>query len=213
MCLDSTGPVPAVSFIDRDVRFPQNLKIAMGIDRELVRGLLATLELLYTHGVKGLYFTDVNLQPPSSVEAGEGGRAMYGTIDASGNPAIAHPYRRDTTLLQVIRVSNRSGDQAYSVAARLERRFRSSRLSATYAYAHARDLFSLNNFNARPTLQGPPLDGTLEGRRDGGAGRQERPRLRAAGLARHQARRGIDLCAAQLLHRKRAMPARAARTN
>jgi len=164
-CLDSTGPVPAVSFIDRAVRFPQNLKIALGFDRVLTSGLLATLELLYTHGVKELYFADVNLQPPASVEAGEGGRAMYGTIDPSGNPAIAHPYRRDTTLLQVIRVSNRSGDQAYSVAARLERRFRSGRVSATYAYAHARDLFSLNNFNARPTLQGTPLDGTLEGRR------------------------------------------------
>ena len=164
-CLDNTGPVPAVSFIDRGVRFPQNLKIALGIDRVLANGLLATLELLYTRGVKELYFTDVNLQPPASVEAGEGGRAMYGTIDPSGNPAIAHPNRRDATLLQVIRVSNRSGDQAYSVAARLERRFRSGRLSATYAYAHARDLFSLNNFNARPTLQGTPLDGTLEGRR------------------------------------------------
>jgi len=164
-CLDSTGAVPAVSFIDRGVRFPQNLKIALGIDRVLARGLLGTLELLYTRGVKELYFTDINLQPPAWVEAGEGGRAMYGTIDPSGNPAIAHPNRRDATLLQVIRVSNRSGDQAYSVAARLERRFRSGRLSATYAYAHARDLFSLNNFNARPTLQGTPLDGTLESRR------------------------------------------------
>ena len=165
-CLDSTGAVPAVSFIDRGVRFPQNLKITLGIDRELASGLLGTLELLYTRGIQELYFTDVNLKPPFSVEAGEGGRAMYGTIDAgpSTNPN-AHPFRRDTTLLQVIRVSNRSGDQAYSLAARLERRFRSSRLSATYAYAHARDLFSLNNFNARPTLQGTPLDGTLEDRR------------------------------------------------
>ena len=164
-CSDSTGAVPAVSFIDRGVRFPQNLKIALGIDRVLASGLLATLELLYTRGVKELYFTDVNLQPPAWVEAGEGGRAMYGTIEPSGNPAIAHPNRRDATLLQVIRVSNRSGDQAYSVAARLERRFQSGRVSATYAYAHARDLFSLNNFNARPTLQGTPLDGTLEDRR------------------------------------------------
>src|SRR3989442_839067 len=162
-CADSTGAVPAVSFIDRGVTFPQNLKVALGIDRELARGWLGSVELLYTSGVRQLYFSDVNLKPPLSVEAGEGGGALYGTIDARG---LGHPYRRDTTLLQVIRVSNRSGDRAYSVAARLERRFGSSgRLSATYAYAHALDLFSLNNFNARPTLQGTPLDGTLEGRR------------------------------------------------
>lgn len=161
-CTDNTGPIPAVSFIDRDVRFPQNLKLALGIDRELAKDLLGTLELLYTHGTEELYFTDVNLKTPSIVEAGEGGRVMYGTIDAGG---LGHPYRRDTTLLQVIRVSNRSGDRAYSVAARLERRFRSSHVSATYAYARAHDLFSLNNFNARPTLQGTPLDGTLEDRR------------------------------------------------
>jgi hypothetical protein len=161
-CSDGTGAVPAVSFIDRGVRFPQNLKVALGIDRELAPGWLGTVELLYTRGVWQLYYSDVNLKPPLSVEAREGGRAMYGTIDTRG---LGHPYRRDSTLLQVIRVSNRSGDQAYSIAARLERRFRSSHLSATYAYAHARDLFSLNNFNARPTLQGTPLDGTLEDRR------------------------------------------------
>jgi hypothetical protein len=162
MCRDSSQAVPAVSFIDRGVRFPQNLKIALGIDRELSSGLLGTVELLYTHGTQELYFTDVNLQPPLSAESGEGGRAMYGTIDSKG---LGHPTRRDTTLLQVIRVSNRRGDEAHSVAARLEWRFRSNRVSATYAYAHARDLFSLNNFNARPTLQGTPLDGTLEDRR------------------------------------------------
>jgi len=162
-CSDNTGAVPGVSFIDRGVTFPQNFKLALGLDRELATGWLGSVELLYTKGVRQLYYTDVNLKPPLSVEAGEGGRPMYGTIDGKG---LGHPYWRDTTLLQVIRVSNRSGDRAYSVAGRLERRFGSSgRLSATYAYAHALDLFSLNNFPARPTLQGTPLDGTLEDRR------------------------------------------------
>jgi hypothetical protein len=166
-CADSTGAVPAVSFFDRGVRFPQNLKITFGIDRRLTNSLMGTLEFLYTRGVRQLYYTDVNLEAPFSFELGEGRRPMYGTID--NNPqANAHPYRRDSTLLQVIRVSNRSGDRAASVSIRLEQRFTNgARLTAAYAYSQALDIFSANNFNARPILQGTPLDGTLEDRRLG----------------------------------------------
>ena len=159
-------PVPQINVLDPGLKFPQNLRVTLGLDRRFFRGVIGAVDFVYTRAVHELYFTDVNLGPPIAAEAGEGGRPLYGTV--SNATGIATPARRVVTLGPVIRVSNRSSDRAYSISARLERRFDGGALlGAAYAHSSALDLMSPVNFVARANLNNAPLDGTLEDRRLG----------------------------------------------
>ncbi len=162
-CADGTGPVSRLSFFDPDVKFPQNLKLVLGVDHLLPGGVVGTADLLYTRAVHQMYLTDANLQPPGSVARGEGSRPLYGTINPAGR---ATPTRRDTTFGQVVRVANARGDYAVSVTLQLRKQF-GDRLSASgfYGYTQARDRMSVINPTAHRNLENTPLDGTLEARR------------------------------------------------
>ena len=159
----STGPRPRLSFLDPEWRFPQNLKMVLGVDHQLPGGAIGTVDVLHTRAAHQPYVSDANLLPASDIAVGEGGRALYGTIGTTGIP---RPVRRDPAFGQVIRVSNRRGDHALSVSARLRKQF-GDRVDASLLYAHtrARDRMSLVNFPARANLEHTPLDGTLEDRR------------------------------------------------
>jgi hypothetical protein len=156
------GPRPRFSFFDPGVRFPQNLKAALGVDQRLPGGVVATIDLLYTRAVHQLYLNDANLLPPTGVAPGEGDRPLYGSIDADGTPA---PGRRDPSLPQVARVSSRSGDDALSFSAQLHKRLGGLEGSVLYAYTRARDRMSFETIGLPAGLTGTPLDGTLEDRR------------------------------------------------
>jgi len=162
-CGSGAKPVPRIGFFDPNLRFPQTLKVALGVDRRLPGDVAASLDALYTLGVEQWYFTDANLGAPVGAAAGEGGRPLYGRIDSTGT---ATPAWRNPAFGEVIRVSNRSGDRALIVAAQLRKGLTDrAELSALYAYSHVSDLMSLVNFLTRPLLGNTPLDGTLEDRR------------------------------------------------
>lgn len=158
------GPIPQVSFFDPQLRFPQSLKVALGLDQRLPGPLVGTVDLLYTRTVHQLYLTDANLQPPSGVSVGEGGRLLYGAINpANGN---ATPARVNGGFERVIRVSNQNGDDAFSITAQLRTRFGGAvEGSILYAYGRARDRMWLAHFPARALLEGTVLDGPLAHRR------------------------------------------------
>ncbi|MGH7588728.1 MAG: TonB-dependent receptor [Gemmatimonadota bacterium] len=167
----ASGPaaVHKVAFFDPDFRFPQNLKVAIGVDHRLPWGLVATADFLYTRAVHQLYFRDVNLLPPLTVAAGEGGRPLYGSIDpASG---IATPRRPSPDFGAVIEQTNRSGDNGFSVTAQVQKRFGGCLgLNASYTWSRTRTLLSLSGLGldftglgvAAEQLASTPLDGTLE---------------------------------------------------
>ncbi len=162
-CDDGTGPKPQLSYFDPDFRFPQNLKLALGVDHRLPGGLVGTVDVLSTRAVHQMYLTDANLFSPTGVAGGENNRPMYGTIDAKGSATLA---RRDPALGQVVRIVSGSGDNALSLSGQLRKRFGDvAEASAFYAYTRARDRMSLVNYNAaRQNLEHTPLDGTLEDR-------------------------------------------------
>jgi hypothetical protein len=163
-CANGAGPTPRLSFLDPDVRFPQSLKLSLGVDHRLPGSIVGTVDVLYTRAEHQLYFSDANLLSPVAAQ-GEGNRPMYGTISATG---FATPGRRDPAFGQVVRLSNRSGDRSLALAAQLRKQFGDhSEVSALYARTRARDRFSLVNLQARPNLESTPLDGTLEDRRLG----------------------------------------------
>ena len=162
----STGPKPRLSLFDPGVRFPQNLKVALGLDHRLPGGLVGTFDVLFTRAVHQLYVTDANLAPPSGMSPGEGNRPLYGMINPTTGAAT--PTRLSPAFERVVQVSNRSGDHALSVSAQLRTRLGEAvEGSALYAYTRARDRMSIAHINARAMLEGTVLDGTLENRRLG----------------------------------------------
>ena len=162
----SRGPSQQLSLFDPDATFPQNLKVAFGVDHQLPARLVGTLDIVYTGAVHQLYVTDANLAPPSAVSAGEANRTLYGTINATNGSAT--PTKLYQSFDRVVRVSNRSGDRALSVSTQLRSRFGGAvELSALYAYTRAQDRMSIAHITARAMLEGTVLDGTLDDRRLG----------------------------------------------
>jgi carboxypeptidase family protein/TonB-dependent receptor-like protein len=157
------GPKPRVSVFDPGLRFPQNLRVALGADHRLPLNVVGTVDLLYTVGLQQFYLSDANLESPVGVSLGEGGRPLYGSIDPATGTTT--PARRTAAFGQVVRVSNRSGDRAFSIAVQLQKRVGRLDLNAFYTFSHALDLMSLVNFASAPNLQNTPLDGTFDDRR------------------------------------------------
>ena len=163
-CADGGGAFPQLSFFEPGVDLPRTFKAAVGVDQRLPGDAVGTLDLLYTRAVKQLYLSDANLGPPVGAAAGEGGRPLWGTF-SPGGPVVT-PARLSPAFRTVIRVSNRAGDDAISLSARIRKRFGAGfEGGALYAYTRARDRMSFIVFETRGNLDFTPLDGTLEDRR------------------------------------------------
>ena len=164
-CASGAQPVPQLSVFDPGLKFPQNVKVTLGVDHRLPGDVVGTLDVLYTRTVHQWYFSDANLGSPLAVSRGEGNRPLYGTISAAGG--FATPVRPAPGLGPVVRASDRDGDRSLALSVQLRKQF-GDRVEASgfYAYTRARDLMSLANADeARANLQNVPLDGTLANRR------------------------------------------------
>jgi carboxypeptidase family protein len=167
-CSNGAGPTAQVSFFDPGFKFPQNLKAALGVDHRLPGGIIGTVDLLYTRAVHQLYVSDANLISPTGNAQGEGGRLLFGTMSGTSTTFTATPTRRNAAFGQVARVSNKTGDHAFSFSTQLRKRF-GNRLdvAALYAYTRAQDRLSLVHIPTGFNLEGTPLQGTLDDRRLG----------------------------------------------
>jgi hypothetical protein len=155
--------IPVIAYFDPKFRSPRSLKIALGGDQRLPWGVVGTVDLLYTRGVAQFEERDVNLIPPSGFSSGEGGRALYGTIDPADG--VTEPNRRNSAYGPVIKITNGSGDRAWSLAFQLQKQFGGgTSLSAAYAYTDAKDRVSAPGDLAYDNLSATPLDGTWEHR-------------------------------------------------
>jgi hypothetical protein len=160
-CADLELPTPVITVFDPAFRYPRNLKIALGADQRLPWEMVGTVDLLYTRGVNQFAERDLNLLPPSAVSAGEGGRALYGTIDPAEGFSI--PNRPATGFESVAQITNGSGDRSYSLAFQLQKRFAGgTELSAAYTYTNARNRTDSPGNTGRGNLGLSPLDGTWE---------------------------------------------------
>jgi hypothetical protein len=160
-CAGLEEPVPVIAYFDRDFRFPRSLKLSLGVDQRLPWGMVGTLDILYARGVGQFAERDVNLMPPLGTAGGEGGRALYGSIDPA--TGISEPARRNPAFGPVIEMFNRSGDRAWSLALQLQKRFpQGTELGAAYTYTDARDRQSTPANDSYDNLTASPLDGTWE---------------------------------------------------
>ena len=164
-CTSGGGTSPRISYFDPGFKLPQNLKLALGLDRNLSRGGGATLDILYTRAVHQVYIGQANLGAPIGIASGEGDRALYGSVDPASGRLM--PAWRDTSsqTKEIYRLSNANGDDALSISAQARKQFGTGlAVFATYAYSRVRDRMSLVNFPARANFSNTPLDGTLDDR-------------------------------------------------
>jgi hypothetical protein len=159
-CVSGGGTSRRVSYFEPGFRFPQNLRAAIGVDRRVLFGTVATFDVLYTRAVQQVYISQANLYPSSNVASGEGGRRLYGpTPPGARGPT---PNWRDTSSLmtEIYRLSNSSGDEAITLAVQLRKELADGLgLQASYAYSRARDRMSMVNFPARANYSNTPLAG------------------------------------------------------
>ena len=162
-CGSGAQPVPTIAYFDPSFRFPQNLKVDLGMDHRLPWGFVGTVDLLYTRSVHQFEERDANLLGPSGASAGEGGRVLYGTIDPG--TGVVTPNRRSANFGPIIQITNGKGDRAYSLTGQLQKQLANgAEVSAAYTYTDAKDRMSPAGDFAFTNLGSTPVDGTLENR-------------------------------------------------
>jgi outer membrane receptor protein involved in Fe transport len=168
-CAGGTNPPTAptnqgeIDFFDKNTKYPQNFRVAVGADRRLPFGLVGTVDLLFTRDINGWYTTDENLirQESDSSE----GRALYGTFSSTGT-FRATPARVDpANLVQAVKVFNKNGGRVFSGSMQL-RKDLSNVVDATlaYTYTNAVDRISMTSAQALSNFQFAPLDGDIQNR-------------------------------------------------
>lgn len=159
----ATPPTPSIVFYDQDFKYPQTLRFALGVDRQLPWGMVGTFDFLFTRYINNYYLNDVNLRGPVGLAVGEGNRIMYGAINASTGAAT--PSRVSTLFADVLQHSNRSGDRAWSATVQLQKRFSNGmEFGVGYSHQRALDYITLGSSVANSNFRYTTLDGPLANR-------------------------------------------------
>lgn len=153
----------SIVFYDKNFKFPQALKIALGADRALPWNLFATVDFVYTKAINQYYLEDVNLRGIQGASFGEGGRPLYGTINpATGGATVL---RRTNLANDIVENRNVSKDQSTSTSFQLQKRFSNGiEFLAAYTYSHSLDLMSMTSDITSSNFQFGALDGTIANR-------------------------------------------------
>jgi hypothetical protein len=137
-CANFQPPVPRAGYFDPSFRFPRNLKLSVGADHRLPWGVVGTVDLLYARWLNQFEWVDRNLAGPVGTAVGEGGRLMYGTVDPDFG--FATPSRPSDQFDAVIQVRNSRGDQSWSLAGQLQKKFANgTELSAAYTWTESKN--------------------------------------------------------------------------
>lgn len=159
-------PATSVVYYDPGFRYPQNLRVNFGMDRQLPWNMVGTVDLLYTKALNALYYNDVNLIA-GGLSVGEGSRGLYGTLSATSSSTT--PLRRYVTTPRIyndiIQHSNSDQDYQWSASFQLQKRFANGlEFQGSYNYSESYDLFSYGSDVTNSNMQNSPLTGTLADR-------------------------------------------------
>jgi hypothetical protein len=170
-CLDGSGPetagTPTINLFDPDFRFPQDLKISLGLDQDLPLGLVGSVEWLYTKAMNQIALEDLNIGERVADPQHEDGysdgfgyqlRYQYGTPTVDGFA----PNRVSDAFGPVVLVTNRASNYAWTLSFQLRREFEGrAGISAAYSYNRSGDTQSLSssdataNFGLNPVFTDP----------------------------------------------------------
>ena len=153
----------SIVFYDQNFKFPQALKVALGVDRSLPWNLFATVDFIYTKAINQYYLEDINLRGILGASSGEAGRPLYGAINPTTGAAILS--RRTGLANDIIENRNVSKDQSTSLAFQLQKRFTNGlEFNAAYTYSHALDVMSMTSDITNSNYNFGALDGTIANR-------------------------------------------------
>ncbi len=166
-CADGTpasSGAATINYFDKDLKFPQNFRVSLGLDRRLPYGLVGTFDFLYSKNVNQFYLQDANL---SQTGTDAQGRAIYGTLGANGtNTAlVSTPSRLTPAVTSAIGHTNTSGGRTFSTTFQLQKAFGNNfALNAAYTYSNTTDQFSMTSSIAFSNYQFGAVDGRLQDR-------------------------------------------------
>jgi len=162
-CVGSGTPEPptaTVTYFEKDFKFQQTLKYALGIDQRLPGGLVGTFDFLHTRNQNQMYQTDDNVRLG---EINGEGRQLYATPNAAGTALTR--LTKTNGVRQVVHHLNKSADYSTLITGQLQKAFGSGlSFSAAYTWAQSKDLMTLTSSIATSNLRFSSLDGTLEDR-------------------------------------------------
>jgi len=161
--LPAFGGATSIVYYDQDFKFPQALKFALGVDRALPWNLFATVDFIFTKSINQYYLEDVNLRGILGASAGEAGRPLYGTINATtGRSTVS---RRTGLFNDIIQNRNVSKDRSTSLTLQLQKRFSDGlEFITAYTYSHALDVMSMTSDITSSNYNFAVMDGTVANR-------------------------------------------------
>lgn len=162
-CADGTGAAaagtPTINYFDSDFKFPQDLKVSLGLDHQFSNGVVLTLDGLLSSSINGLYYIDRNLVGPQGTNSE--GRVVYGTFAASGS---ATPNRVDPKVGPALEHLNIHNGNIWQGTVQLQKRFSAVYFNLGYTYTHATDRISQTSSIAFSNYGFATLNGLLEDR-------------------------------------------------
>jgi hypothetical protein len=162
-CLTGAGATatPAeINYFSDDVKYPQNLKVSLGVDKRLPGGIVGTFDFLYTKNLNQFYAQDANLRQDLG-QNGEG-RYMYGTVNGTGR-GVAQ--RLTTAVTSAVFHTNSSEGRSISITGQLQKSFGAGLgFSVAYTRSSTTDVMSLTSSQAFSNYQFVSVDGSLADR-------------------------------------------------
>jgi outer membrane receptor for ferrienterochelin and colicin len=168
-CRNGAGsaPIGDLSFVSKDLKFPQPMRATLAYDRLLGSNVIATFEALYSRTHNQLFFINENVAGPVGTDAH--GRVMYGTIATNGRATQTLPpavvanggLARFSTAVDLV---NQNKDYAYNLTWQLRKRYSNNwEGMLAYTYSEARDVQS---FTSSTHISNSSFGRTLAGRID-----------------------------------------------
>jgi outer membrane receptor protein involved in Fe transport len=151
-CANGAGskPIGDVSFLDKDLKFPQPMRANIAYDRVLPGNLVATVEGLYSKTLNQLFFVNRNLtDEPRTTD--QFGRVLYGVVNTNGTvvtdrPPLVVANGGTSRFSTAIDVENQNKDYAYNLTAQLRKRYSNGwEALVAYNYGHAYDVQSFTS--------------------------------------------------------------------
>lgn len=169
----AAGATTSINVIDPDFKFPQLLRMNLGVDQELPYGFIGTFELMYGQNLYEPFYADVNLNTVTGLSVdsarvtGEN-RPYYGVSGIGGSRYSSSRNTNNGTrnafnkshFTNAIKLSNTSDGYSYSLSFQLQRPTTDGvGGSIGYNYGIARDRNSLSSSVAISNWQNNPIGG------------------------------------------------------
>lgn len=143
------SPSGIITVLDPNFKLPQIWRSNLAFDKQLKRGFIATVEMMYSKNINAFRFSNLNLVDPNQVLSD--GRVLYPT-----NKRIIPEYS------EIVLIDNVNEGGAFTFTAQLQKQMTKGFLgSVAYTFTRSTDLFpgtssqNHSNYNRVTNVQGP----------------------------------------------------------